>query len=149
MRLAKAEVRGSQRAETHKPVSKQRDTPLVSALSRLVSRPGQGRSEPESAIAPHDHHLRSCQAVIGHSLAAIDGRIGRVDDFLIDDKAWVVRHLIIDARDYSPARSRVLVAPSNISGISRPQAAVLVNMTRAAVVTRPFHQTDDPSPDAA
>ena len=139
VRLAKAEVRTGQRAENHKPVSKQGTTPLVSALRRLVSL----RSGDQSAIAPHDHHLRSCQAVIGHRLAAIDGKIGRVDDFLIDDKAWVIRHLIIDARDHTQ-RSPVLVAPSNISGISWPQASVTVNMTRAAVVTRPCYQADDP-----
>lgn len=152
VRLAKAEVRSSQTAEAHKPVSKQRHTPLVSALSRLVSRPGRERSEPQSAIAPHDHRLRSCQAVIGHRLAAIDGKIGRVDDFLIDDKAWVIRHLIIDARDHSPARSRVLVASRYINGISWPQGAVTVNMTLDAVVTAPIYPTagsNEPSPDAA
>jgi len=37
---------------------------------------------------------------------------------LIDDKARVIRHLIVDTRDHSPKRSRVLVAPINISGIS-------------------------------
>ena len=87
--------------------------------------------------------------MLGHRLAAIDGKIGRVDDFLIDDKAWVIRHLIIDTRDHSRTRSRVLVAPTNISGISWPQAAVTVNMTRAAVVTGPVYQTDDSSPGAA
>jgi sporulation protein YlmC with PRC-barrel domain len=152
VRLAKAEVRSSQRAETDKPVSKQGTTRLVSALGRLVRRHGRDRSGPQSAMAPHDHHLRSCQAVIGHRLAAVDGKIGRVDDFLIDDKAWVIRQLIIDARDDSPARSRVLLASRYINGISWPQAAVTVNMTRDAVVTAPISQTagsKEPSPDAA
>lgn len=152
VRLSKAEVRRSHRAETHKPVSKQRHTPLISALSRLVPWPGQHRTEPDSARAPHDRHLRSCQAVVGHRLAAIDGTIGRVDDFLIDDKAWAIRHLIIDAGDHSPAGSRVLMAPRHISGISWPQAAVSVNLTRDAVVRAPIYQAaaaNNHSPDAA
>lgn len=152
VRLSKAEVRRSPKAETDKPVSKQRTSPLMSSLSRLVPWPGRDRFEPNSPIASPNRHLRSCQAVLGHRLAAIDGEIGRVDDFLIDDKAWVIRHLIVDTREHSPARSRVLVAPINISGISWPQGAVSVNMTRDAVLTAPSYQTagaNDSSPDAA
>jgi hypothetical protein len=103
-------------------------------------------------MASPDRRLRSCQAVLGHRLAAIDGKIGRVDDFLIDDKAWVIRHLVIDTRDHPSARSRVLVAPGNINRISWPQAAVSVNMTRHAVVTAPIYQTAGANhhpPDAA
>ena len=147
VRLSKAEVQRSPKADSDKPVSKQRNTSF--SLSRLVPWPGRDRFKPSALVAPPDRHLRSCQAVLGHCLAAIDGKIGRVDDFLIDDKAWVIQHLIIDTRDHSRAESRVLVAPTNISGISWPQAAVTVNMTRAAVVTGPIYQTDDPSPDAA
>ena len=137
VRLSKSEIRRSPNADTDKPVSKQRNTPLISSLRRLVPWPGQNLSAPDSPIAPPDRHLRSCQAVLGHRLAAIDGKIGRVDDFLIDDKAWVVRYLVIDARDHASARSRVLLAPSYINDISWSQAAVSVNMTREAVLTAP------------
>lgn len=75
--------------------------------------------------------------MLGHRLAATDGKIGYVGDILIDDKAWVIRHLIIDARDHSPARSRVLVATPHIAGISWQQAAVSVNLSRDAVATAP------------
>jgi hypothetical protein len=56
---------------------------------------------------------------------------------ITDDKAWVVRYLVIDTRDHTSARSRLLLAPGYINDISWSQAAVSVNMTREAVLTAP------------
>lgn len=137
VRLSKAEIRRSPKADTDKPVSQQRGTPLISSVSRLVPWLDRGRFKADSPIAANDRHLRSCDAVLGHRLAAVDGKIGRVDDFLIDDQGWIVRQLVVDARDHAPAPSRVLVAPPAVTNISWPQAAVSVNMTRNAVATAP------------
>lgn len=116
VRLSKAEIKRSRRAASDKPVSKQ---PIA---------------------VSGDRHLRSCKAVIGHRLSAIDGEIGQVDDFLLDNRGWVVRQLVVDTRQ--SANARVLVAPQRVSGISWPDATVSVDLTHAAVLAAPGYDPD-------
>jgi sporulation protein YlmC with PRC-barrel domain len=40
--------------------------------------------------------LRSTREVIGYHIAASDGEIGHVDDFVINDGSWTVRHIVVD-----------------------------------------------------
>ena len=40
--------------------------------------------------------LRIASAIKGYAIAASDGRIGTVSDFLFDDASWLVRWLIVD-----------------------------------------------------
>jgi hypothetical protein len=43
-----------------------------------------------------DHHLRSTHAVSGYNIQALDGDLGRLEDFIIDDGTWTIRYLIIN-----------------------------------------------------
>jgi hypothetical protein len=45
---------------------------------------------------PEDCHLRSCSAVMGYHLHAKDGDVGHVDDFLVDDRTWAIRYLVVN-----------------------------------------------------
>jgi uncharacterized protein YrrD len=111
VRLSKTEVTGSRTASTDKPVSKH----------------------------GFDPHLRSCNAVIGHRLNALDGKIGRVADFLFDEKAWVIRHLIVDTENSNlPAGSRVLVDPRHVTGVCWPNASVSIDLSRLEAMTSPI-----------
>jgi len=47
-----------------------------------------------------DLHLRSTQDVSGHHIQAADGEIGHVEDFIIDDKTWAIRYLVIDTQNW-------------------------------------------------
>jgi hypothetical protein len=150
VRLSRTEVERSRRAATDRPVSRQRRAEVISSLRRLTRRDANHPQSPH--LDALDRHLRSCRAVLGHRVAASDGRIGHVDDFLIDDNTWTIQHLIIDSREYLPAGTHVLLAPRFVHSISWPKATVAVNMTRAAVATAPMYQADGwigPSPDAA
>jgi PRC-barrel domain len=40
--------------------------------------------------------LRNSSEIIGYSVGATDGQLGRVVDFLFDDDTWLVRWLVID-----------------------------------------------------
>lgn len=54
--------------------------------------------------------LRSTKEVLGYSLLAKDGEIGRCKDFLFDDRLWVIRYMLADTGKWLSKR-RVLVSP--------------------------------------
>ncbi len=105
--LTVQQIRDSPRVEGDLPVSRQEEvgSPLRRAAAGV--RTGHGIL---SVSRPSDPHLRSMEAVLGHLVHAIDGLIGHIDDFLIDDAAWNMRFIKIDTRDWGPAR-RVLLSP--------------------------------------
>jgi hypothetical protein len=47
--------------------------------------------------------LRSLKDLRGVALRAIDGDIGKVDDFYFDDEGWGIRYLVVDTGICCPA----------------------------------------------
>jgi hypothetical protein len=88
-----------------------------------------------------DPHLRSVNAVIGFHVHATDGEIGHVEDFLIDDADWGIRYLKIDTKNWWPG-SRVLMPPSSVRSIDRPNRLVHLDVDRQQVKDSPRY---DPS----
>jgi uncharacterized protein YrrD len=88
-----------------------------------------------------DPNLRSTHDVSGHTIAASDGKIGHVDDFIIDDETWAIRYLIIDTRNWWPGK-KVLISPRWIDSISWSESKVFVNLLREAIRQSPEY-TDE------
>jgi hypothetical protein len=40
--------------------------------------------------------LWNASVINGYAIAAIDGRLGTVSDFLFDDASWLIRWLVVD-----------------------------------------------------
>ena len=53
---------------------------------------------------PWDHYLRSTSDVSGYNIHALDGEIGHVDDFVIDDETWEIRFLVIATQNWLPGK---------------------------------------------
>ncbi len=85
---------------------------------------------------PGDPDLRSANDVSGHHVAAVDGDIGHVEDFLIDDQTWEIRYLIVDTRDWLPGK-HVLISPKWIERVSWKEKQVVVNLPREAIKQAP------------
>jgi uncharacterized protein YrrD len=90
-----------------------------------------------------DSHLRSTHDVISHHIQATDGEIGHVEDFIIDDKAWAIRYLIVDTKNWWPAK-KVLVSPRWIERVSWSESKVFVNLTRETIKQAPEYVADAP-----
>jgi hypothetical protein len=96
-------------------------------------------------------------ALIGRAVAASDGRIGAVKDFLIDDRQ-AVRWMVVDTGQWLPGR-KVLIHPSSIAPIHLPPRpalpmlsmgeplAVAVNLTTRQVESSPEAPMDEPVTD--
>jgi hypothetical protein len=83
-----------------------------------------------------DPHLRSTADVSGHHIQARDGEIGHVEDFIIDDKTWAIRYLIIDTENWWPGK-HVLVSPQWIERVSWIDSKVFVNLSRETIKQSP------------
>ena len=83
-----------------------------------------------------DHHLRSTKQVSGYGVAAMDGHIGHIDDFIVDDETWSIRYLAIDTRDWWPGK-KVLLPPNWIGAVNWADNSVSVEVTREQVQNAP------------
>lgn len=79
-----------------------------------------------------DPHLRSTREVIGYRIQAIDGEIGHVDNFIVDDETWVIRYIVIETRNWLPGK-KVLVPTQWIEEISWPDYRVSVDLLRESI----------------
>jgi PRC-barrel domain len=83
-----------------------------------------------------DSHLRSTQEVIDYTIQALDGEIGHVEDFLIDDAGWAIQALIA-ATGHWWSGKKVLVPPKSIQRVSWDESKVFVNLSRSALMEEP------------
>jgi sporulation protein YlmC with PRC-barrel domain len=74
-------------------------------------------------------HLRSSAEVTGYRIRAADGELGRVEDFVIDDRDWSIADMVVDTRTWLPG-GKVLVPPSAVSGIDWARGEVSVRLRR-------------------
>ena len=158
--LTRAQVERSPDIDTRKPVSRQHEARVLRILRVSVlwggaglwgmgAYPGglttQGRIEEDlkahgthATPTPDDCHLRSSNAVIGHHIKATDGDIGHLEDLLVDDHTWAIRHLIVNTSNWWGGQ-RVLIAPHSIKDVSWSEAKVSVDLTRQAVKDAPAY----------
>ena len=60
--------------------------------------------------------LRSLENLIGASIIAMDGEMGRFSNFLFDDHGWMIRYLVVDVGNWL-ARQYVVIS---VSAIDQP-----------------------------
>ena len=75
-----------------------------------------------------DPNLRSTHDVTGHHIQALDGEIGHVADFIIDDETWAIRYLVVDTSNWWAGR-HVLVSPQWIDRVSWGEKKVFINLS--------------------
>jgi hypothetical protein len=80
--------------------------------------------------------LRRANDLIGFTLGARDGEIGRVRDFYFDETNWTVRYLMADTGKWLPLR-QVLIAPVAVRGFKEDRKEVIVDLTKDQVKHSP------------
>jgi hypothetical protein len=163
--LSQARVERAPSWDTDRPVSRQHEIayaryhdhpPYWAGLARwgmggdplagaaAVSRPGPVEEEMlarerESA----DASLHSARDVIGYYVQAEDEGVGHVEDFLVDDRTWPIRYLVVDTRNWLPGR-KVVIAPAWIKSVSWDDSRVYVDLLRGEVETAPEYDPSTP-----
>jgi hypothetical protein len=87
--------------------------------------------------------LRSTQELLGCTISASDGDIGRVEALYFDDEQWTVRYFVVDTRGWLTGR-RVLVSPASVRRPEWDRRRLPVALTKAQVQASPEVETHRP-----
>jgi hypothetical protein len=153
--LTKKQIEDSPSLNSDKPVSRQFesdyygyygwpmywDGPYMWGYDSYIVRDREKWRESTQDKKTWEHHLRSTHDVSGYHIQARDGEIGHVEDFIVDDKTWAIRYLIVGTRNWWPGK-RVLVSPQWIERVSWGERKVFVDLSREAIRQSPEY-TDE------
>jgi uncharacterized protein YrrD len=153
--LTKKQIENSPSPTTHKPVSQQFEEeyngyygwpaywngPYVwGGLPYLERDPNRWKPSTHANTA-WDRHLRSSREVTGYSVQALDGELGHVEDFVVDDESWTFRYLIIGTRNWWPGK-KVLVSPQWIERVSWEESKAFINLSRETIQKSPEYSAE-------
>jgi hypothetical protein len=150
--LTNAQIKKSPSTDTRKPVSRQQEADYVKTFgtSHYWGGPyvwGMGPYPMMPTGIPanlpklseqelSDVHLRSINAVAGYHIQAIDGQVGHVEDFIVDQQDWSIHYLAVVTKDWWPGK-KVLLAPDWVTTLSWTDSRIAVGVTREAIKTAP------------
>jgi sporulation protein YlmC with PRC-barrel domain len=143
--LIKEQVKNSPDIGTDKPLSRQHEENLhkyyswpfywdyeaIANVGPMMSAQAE-KKKLATEKGEEDPHLRSTKEIIDYRIHAIDGEIGHVQDFVVEDKSWVIRYMVVDTRNWLPGK-KVLVSPDWIERISWADSEVYVDLPREVI----------------
>jgi hypothetical protein len=149
VQLRKKQIEDSPSIESHQPVSRQYEVDYYRYYGWPAYWDGGGMwglggfpvliPPSQDAMAAHlqhhhrdDKHLQSTHAVNGYHIQTVDGPVGHVTGFLIDDQSWAVRELVVEAGHWY-AGKEILIAPADVERISYEDSTVFVNLSKATL----------------
>jgi uncharacterized protein YwbE len=146
------QVRRSPDLDSDKPVSRQHESALFEHYGwppywgggRRGTRAPEAETNAEAGgLAGSDPNLRSMQHVDGYSIQALDGDIGRVEDFIIEDENWTIRDIVVDTRNWLHGK-HVLIAPEWVKSIDWQDKTVALELSQEEVKNSPPYDPNQP-----
>lgn len=158
--LTKTQIEESPSLASDQPVSHQYETKYNSFYgwpnyrygtyawgdSPYIALDPNARKETARREKAWDHSLRSSKGVTGYRIEALDGEIGHIDDFVIDDENWSIRYLVVDTKNWW-AGKRVLISPQWIDRVSWKESKVFANLSQEAIKQSPEFIAENPTRD--
>jgi hypothetical protein len=152
VRQTRRQIEESPPVSEHEPVSRRREIELADYFEwpryrnetavddpcAEAERAATGAAQLEADVTQEtpDPNLRSAKEVIGYRVEASDGEIGRIQDFVLEDDAWIIRYLVVDTQRWLPWGS-VLVSPTWTKGITWEGKLVLLDLAQDEVKGSP------------
>ena len=158
--LTKQQVEHSPDISMHLPVSRQHEAATLGyyGYSRYWAGPylwGPSSYPNELALDPaaltpkigsshsRDFHLRSTEGVRGYAVDAVDGDIGHLDGFVMEDETWSLRYIEVATRNWWPGK-KVLVSPAWIERVSWTSPKLYVSLLTQAIKNAPEYMESVP-----
>jgi hypothetical protein len=135
--LTRQQVESSPPVDFAKPVTRQKAEEYIAYYGWPYFRSapaGRGQSL-VSAVQEDEHwnpHLRSFVEVTGYRIRGTDAHLGRLEDFLVDDRDWTVRYLVTEPRSWWPGK-KVLLLPRLVERFDWQHREVKVALTRERI----------------
>lgn len=162
--LTREQIQNSPDIDTDKPVSRQHEEALSSyytwdsywgeeehgagIFGAMPSDLYEGEVETSAEYqaedqANNDPHLRNTGEVIGYTIHATDGEIGKVKDYILDDSNWKINYLVVDTGNWLNSKN-VLLPTGWINDVKWNKEIVIVNVTMAQIENCPFYDPSEP-----
>jgi len=85
-----------------------------------------------------DPHLRSINDVMRYYVHATDGDIGHIVGFLVDEKSWAIRYVIVNTSNWWLGH-QVIVSTEWVANVNWAESTVSLDMTRQAIKDSPAY----------
>jgi len=155
--LTKKQIENGPSLNSHKPVSRQFEEDYYGYYGWPIywegphswgATPYMARDREKWKDSPKgkkvwNPHLRSTHEVGSYQIEALDGEIGHVEDFIIDEETWAIRYLIVGTHNWWPGK-KVLVSQQWIERVSWGERKVFANLSREAIKNSPEYTDESP-----
>jgi sporulation protein YlmC with PRC-barrel domain len=92
--------------------------------------------------------LRSFKEVKGYHILATDGKLGHVEDIIVDDLDWQMVYLVIDTSNWRPWSKKVILSVNWLEDISYVSREVSVNVHTDIIKDAPELDVSKPVEEA-
>lgn len=151
--LTKKQINDSPDIDTDKPVGRQQEIALyghyewenywgsslygidslgVSMPLPVVDQKELAKADIDDRRTDNDNHLRSTATITGYHIHATDGEIGHVNDFIMDDKTWRIKFIVVDTHNWFGGK-KVMIPVGLIKKIEWADSKVFLDMPMAAI----------------
>lgn len=83
-----------------------------------------------------DSPLRSLAKTIGYGIQANDGEGGHLEDFILDDRLWTIRYVIVETQSFWPHKPVSLI-PQWVKAINWRDSKIQVSLSRSTIENCP------------
>jgi len=158
---SREQIRESPSVESHQPIGQRwialsrecYTLPYYWALGGFLWGPGMwtrdasgrppGRPRRDAPGLARDPYLRSARLIRDYQVKAIDGDAGHVEGFLVDDRSWVLRCVVVRTRHWRPDK-RVLIPSEWIAWASWIELTMHVDLPVERILTAPNYDPSRP-----
>jgi sporulation protein YlmC with PRC-barrel domain len=109
----------------------------------LAKQPTPATRRSPSAPEEDQVHLRSTQEISKYRVFANRGEVGKIEDFIFDDRSWAIRYMVVAPAKLLPGR-KVLLSPSWTEDISWKQKLVFVDIENSKIEDAPSYDPEQP-----
>jgi len=96
--------------------------------------------EEEKKSKDNDTHLRSIRELRNYDVEVIDGDVGVVDSFVLDDNKWIIKYIVLDTRKWLhwlPGGKYFLIAPEWTKEIKWNDSKIAVDLDKETIENGP------------
>ncbi len=124
--------------------------PYIPPLSeRAIIYPPRPLRVPSKVISEKNTRtkVRSFKEVKGYHIEATDGKIGHIDDLIVDDLDWQIVYALMDTKNWVPWSKRVLVGTHWMEEISYVNQEIKINLDKETIQSAPEFDFSEPITD--